>query len=241
MQHSQYHPLYLTAIGTSSLIDERSKFGSSSPEAKLFYQPIYQPWALEPTMDLSSFQYPSLELWCPPASEHLLFGAQLKSSEATSFSLYNPHPNLPHLRSPSFSTDLAEATVSAASTNMPYNSLPLGGLSPPGKLEMNIEEPTANADKDEDTHADLPYSQLIFAALHAAPGNKLPLQGIYAWFEENTAKGKDRSWKGWQNSIRHNLSMNAVSSLSSTLNCLLTYLTRALKLFGKNLRQERWQ
>ncbi|KKK20333.1 hypothetical protein AOCH_007244 [Aspergillus ochraceoroseus] len=60
-----------------------------------------------------------------------------------------------------------------------------------------------------DANADPPYSQLIYEALRTAPGKKLPLQGIYGWFEKNTAKGKDGNSKGWQNSIRHNLSMNA--------------------------------
>lgn len=55
----------------------------------------------------------------------------------------------------------------------------------------------------------IPYSGLIEAALRQAAGNKLSLQGIYKWFRENTLKGQDKS-KGWQNSIRHNLSMNAV-------------------------------
>lgn len=57
--------------------------------------------------------------------------------------------------------------------------------------------------------SDLPYSKLIYLALLSAIDRKLPLQGIYRWFEQNTNKGKEGS-KGWQNSIRHNLSMNAV-------------------------------
>ncbi|KAL3429146.1 hypothetical protein BDV09DRAFT_200891 [Aspergillus tetrazonus] len=93
--------------------------------------------------------------------------------------------------------------------SLPYHSLPWTSLSPPDKLEIYPEGPTANANKEGGIHADLPYSQLIYKALSAAPGNKLPLQGIYSWFEKNTAKGKDRSSNGWQNSIRYNLSMNA--------------------------------
>jgi len=34
------------------------------------------------------------------------------------------------------------------------------------------------------------------------------LKEIYEWFEKNTDKAKINSSKGWQNSIRHNLSMN---------------------------------
>ena len=56
---------------------------------------------------------------------------------------------------------------------------------------------------------DIPYSRLIETALRQSPDNKLSLQGIYSWFRENTLRGQDKS-KGWQNSIRHNLSMNAV-------------------------------
>ncbi|KAL4937149.1 hypothetical protein BDV06DRAFT_227235, partial [Aspergillus oleicola] len=73
---------------------------------------------------------------------------------------------------------------------------------PPPKHPNSIDEA-------DDANADPPYSQLIYEALLTAPGKKLPLQGIYHWFEENTAKGRDRGSKGWQNSIRHNLSMNA--------------------------------
>lgn len=74
---------------------------------------------------------------------------------------------------------------------------------------------TSSRDTEEDHPADPPstdppYSQLIYQALKETKGHRLQLQDIYTWFEKNTNKGKDES-KGWQNSIRHNLSMNAVS------------------------------
>lgn len=50
-------------------------------------------------------------------------------------------------------------------------------------------------------------------ALSSAPEKELPLQEIYAWFQKDTTKGIDQNQKGWQNSIRHKLSMNAVSDL----------------------------
>ncbi|KAH8700345.1 hypothetical protein BGW36DRAFT_425175 [Talaromyces proteolyticus] len=59
-----------------------------------------------------------------------------------------------------------------------------------------------------DNH-DKPYAYLIYEALRSAEGHRLTLQGIYRWFEENTNKGNDSNSKGWQNSVRHNLSMNA--------------------------------
>ncbi|RMJ24698.1 Forkhead domain protein [Aspergillus sp. HF37] len=81
--------------------------------------------------------------------------------------------------------------------------------SPSAKSPPDYNEMRASSGPGEDGNADPPYSLLIYQALRSAPGMKLPLQGIYSWFEKNTEKGKDQSSKGWQNSIRHNLSMNA--------------------------------
>jgi hypothetical protein len=65
-------------------------------------------------------------------------------------------------------------------------------------------------EEEETENHDLPYAKLIYQALHDAPDHKMPLRDIYGWFKENTNKGKNSNSKGWQNSIRHNLSMNAV-------------------------------
>lgn len=55
-----------------------------------------------------------------------------------------------------------------------------------------------------------PYAQLIYRALKEAPGHTMILRDIYDWFKKNTEKAADKETKGWQNSIRHNLSMNGV-------------------------------
>jgi hypothetical protein len=64
--------------------------------------------------------------------------------------------------------------------------------------------------EDGDDHGiDEPYAKLIYRALMSKPDHSMVLQDIYQWFRENTNKGSSDS-KGWMNSIRHNLSMNAV-------------------------------
>ena len=67
------------------------------------------------------------------------------------------------------------------------------------------------SDEDGNSNSE-PYAQLIFRALKSAPGHKMVLKEIYEWFAKNTDKAKTSSSKGWQNSIRHNLSMNGVRS-----------------------------
>ncbi|KAI0457432.1 hypothetical protein F5B21DRAFT_521274 [Xylaria acuta] len=69
----------------------------------------------------------------------------------------------------------------------------------------------APAGKPEETgkaKAEEPYAKLIQRALMSADEHKMALQQIYQWFRENTDKANSDG-KGWQNSIRHNLSMNA--------------------------------
>ena len=70
---------------------------------------------------------------------------------------------------------------------------------------------------DEPVDGDQPYAQLIFKALLQAPNNTMILRDIYDWFRIHTAKAADKDTKGWQNSIRHNLSMNGVSLFCSFL------------------------
>ncbi|KAK7223561.1 hypothetical protein V2G26_011564 [Clonostachys chloroleuca] len=55
--------------------------------------------------------------------------------------------------------------------------------------------------------AETPYAQLIYRALMSREDRCMSLQEIYQWFREHTNKTDGRG-KGWQNSIRHNLSMN---------------------------------
>lgn len=64
-----------------------------------------------------------------------------------------------------------------------------------------------------------PYAKLIYRALMSAPDQAMTLHEIYQWFRDNTDKHikKDSTRRrpgkndnGWQNSIRHNLSMNEV-------------------------------
>lgn len=74
-----------------------------------------------------------------------------------------------------------------------------GGASSREMTAVEGEEPTS----------DEPYAKLIYRALMSKPNHSMVLQEIYQWFRENTVKGSSDT-KGWMNSIRHNLSMNAV-------------------------------
>lgn len=81
-----------------------------------------------------------------------------------------------------------------------------------------MEDGYASSDLHSDQHStsgsqknEEPYAQLIYKAFMSRPGHCMSLQDIYQWFRDNTKKATSEKG-GWQNSIRHNLSMNAVSS-----------------------------
>ncbi|KAI5927314.1 hypothetical protein F4810DRAFT_706684 [Camillea tinctor] len=101
-----------------------------------------------------------------------------------------------------------------------HASLPSQAASPPLKEEF---EPSyqvaeisdiqdhghADTEDGEETHkVEEPYAQLIYRAFMSRDEHAMTLQEIYQWFRDNTDKAKSEG-KGWQNSIRHNLSMNA--------------------------------
>ncbi|MCJ1383460.1 hypothetical protein MMC17_006574 [Xylographa soralifera] len=98
-----------------------------------------------------------------------------------------------------------ERTLVDAEASEQYGALSPDSTYPPSPV---IPSPI---DNDEDSDGGLssePYAQLIYRALKSVPSHRMVLKEIYEWFEKNTDKAKNNSSKGWQNSIRHNLSMN---------------------------------
>ncbi|CZT22227.1 uncharacterized protein RCC_08096 [Ramularia collo-cygni] len=68
------------------------------------------------------------------------------------------------------------------------------------------------ADEDEaepEDSADPCYAQLLHRCLKEAPGHTMSLRDLYEWVRQHSQKAKDHQNRGWQNSVRHNLSMNA--------------------------------
>ncbi|KAI0526597.1 fork head domain-containing protein [Xylaria bambusicola] len=86
---------------------------------------------------------------------------------------------------------------------------------PASQAKTPAQNPISSQDdidlaKDENKHIKPHYSyaQLITQAIITAPGEKLNLAGIYSHIMENYAYYRHQQPSGWQNSIRHNLSLN---------------------------------
>ncbi|KAF2124427.1 hypothetical protein P153DRAFT_350431 [Dothidotthia symphoricarpi CBS 119687] len=92
------------------------------------------------------------------------------------------------------------------SYHSPYDSDITRGSTPHDEPSRYPQDFGVNDDATIDKEQ--PYAQLIYRALMDAPNHTMILRDIYDWFKKHTDKAQDKETKGWQNSIRHNLSMN---------------------------------
>lgn len=130
-------------------------------------------------------------------------------------------PTPPNLHGPYNITESSDVEASkediVSSTNSHIDSSPVMQVWPPVRekpitaFRSGTILPLKDGQEDEEGSGDKPYARLIHEALMQAPGHRMMLREIYDWFVRNTTKPSESGTNGWQNSIRHNLSMNQVS------------------------------
>ncbi|KAK4953070.1 hypothetical protein LTR10_008775 [Elasticomyces elasticus] len=77
---------------------------------------------------------------------------------------------------------------------------------PQAWLERSGSDDNDELDAIED---EVCYAKLLWRCLLDAPEHTMTLKELYDWIKEHSQKAKDPKNRGWQNSVRHNLSMNA--------------------------------
>jgi hypothetical protein len=179
------------------------------------------------TIALSS-NFPQQSSHAPRGDDHDDLMNQQTTPATSSFlsqERFNHSPSHPGIPTSERSRRWMHATpqsppISVSSTQSPRHPHSLVSMSPAPTVSggegssprISIEDAS-----DQEQNGEPPYSRLIWDALMSTEDKMLPLQGIYQWFEKNTTKAGNEESKGWQNSIRHNLSMNAVRVLPTFL------------------------
>ncbi|KAJ5960091.1 uncharacterized protein N7479_007241 [Penicillium vulpinum] len=147
----------------------------------------------------------SLDVLAPQKGESQSDWSILQPSHVFKDQPYN-YPQVEPLQPP---PDFPPSPLSEVSSYQSPQSLIASSPAMTSHAGDRLSPRSSTGDNKEERPGHPPYSVLIYQALKDAPGHKLQLQSIYSWFEANTDKGADPNAKGWQNSIRHNLSMNA--------------------------------
>lgn len=129
----------------------------------------------------------------------------------------NPTYSLNHMSTDSMAAEAPGITpdyVDSAMSDRGASPLPEGNLKHcyvlnEDKAAPPLDQGGNDSDEDDAGKGEEPYAKLIFKAFLSRANHAMTLQELYQWFRDNTEKVTPNS-KGWQNSIRHNLSMNGV-------------------------------
>lgn len=162
-----------------------------------------------PTNGSPCRQYPVLPSYVSPGyavPTRALFSATERMTKSSQMQRPTPPPET-FVESPYGHA----ATLPSMEPTSPFPANP--GSQPEAELMDSSTATVDHSSMSKDQTNDVPYAKLIERALLEAKGNRLVLKDIYRWFEQNTNKADDTAFKGWQNSVRHNLSMNGVSLL----------------------------
>lgn len=135
------------------------------------------------------------------------FVAAAASDKENAFGLATlaPMPPLPYDDGSGYKAPLKRSSMEPAPPkNPPGTKKQKLDRDEPLDLPHPHEMPTVHDDGTKPQHS---YAELIGMAILRAPNRRLTLAQIYKWISDNFAFYKDSS-SGWQNSIRHNLSLN---------------------------------
>ena len=216
----QYPPLQ--SIETASAPDLEPQMSAMSngslSYSGLQYDHNFRP--LWPTISAPASAYslsiPEHEQWNPPMEQ--LYG----------------QPPLMHTSYPALGHNVEDSVCHPQPAHHllagPSPFLSEGSPMHPGFMEEGWDRPemqqlcsNRNGNENDDVvdadAADPCYAQLLYHCLKESPEHILSLRELYDWVRDHSQKAKDPKNRGWQNSVRHNLSMNAVC----TFTCLPRY------------------
>ena len=206
-----FHSPPMQSIETSGVPEPEPQMSATSSSSSSFsYMPAnhhYQqlwPTISAPTSTFSA-AIPEHEQWAPPQHYHQHLGQANYRAEMMAFELAACHPPSAHHLIAGPSPFLSEGS------SLHQDFMDEGWEQPdmqPDVQQLYLDG--SGSDELDADSADPCYAQLLYRCLKESPDHTLSLRELYDWVKEHSQKAKDPKNRGWQNSVRHNLSMNAV-------------------------------
>ncbi|KAI0521484.1 hypothetical protein F5B22DRAFT_661850 [Xylaria bambusicola] len=206
----------LLAEASISEFDQAYQSGISTPNGNMLLTPSPSTLGNVEAEDLLQLGSPSI--YPDPQAHEVYAYATVESMQwsftgspqpsFTQFAWDSPYSNIP---GPSFGV-LPDSQFEHQPRHVP--GMDYGSIYQEAPVMSSPEDQTLFAEFLEDERnvkTNMPYAQYIRLALLSVKPHSMSLAQIYQWFRDNTDKASDIS-KGWQNSIRHNLSMNKAFS-----------------------------
>lgn len=161
-----------------------------SGQSAMIYDPNYAPWpaqSMSADLQNQTFTYPS-----PPMYHN--------APEYT----YSPAGTVNGVHS------MIDPVLGAGHQQMYCNENLSRSCTPASEQPSFVLTKRCDTPLDDSSSSEVAYAHLLYKCLEAAPGHKMGLRDIYNWIHDNCDRVRLSGSKGWQNSVRHNLSMNQV-------------------------------
>lgn len=210
-------PMQTTASTQPGPFDFPHTFSAASPSLDRKHSTVMRQQGLQqPMFDPS---------WSSAASlEGPYFDSNCQQPATNPYQFNNTHQY--HLADQSFPSDFYPQQPTYPAPPQQYHQQPCMSASPYPEIPYSEpdtsqyaghawqpasdEDSGGSGDYGYDGKLNTSYAHLIYMCLLEAPNHSRKLKEIYDWIRIRTNKADDLTTNGWQNSVRHNLSMNKV-------------------------------